>query len=101
MLELLAQGDVELKTLCVDASSAGNGTVRGFAFSETGTLHVTGYDMSSGALKIPMLFENCTGLGNLSNWSLVVNGAVCRTYRVKAMPDGVVIVPPGLTIIVR
>ena len=98
---LEAQGDIELKTLCVDASGTGNGTVRGFAFVETGTLHVTEYDMSSSALKIPMLFENCTGLDNLSNWSLVVNGAVCRTYRVRAMSDGVVILPPGLMIFIR
>lgn len=98
---LEAQGDVELKTFCVDASGAGNGTVRGFAFAQTGTLQVTGYDMSSGAPKIPMLFENCTGLGNLSNWSLVLNGAVCGTHRVKVAEDGIVIVPPGFVITIR
>ena len=98
---LEAQGDVELKTLSVDASGAGNGTVRGFAFAETGTLYVTGFETSSANLKIPMQFEDCTGLDNVSNWNLVVNGVARPNYRVKVSSDGVAVVTQGLVILFR
>ena len=96
-----ANGPVALKTLSVDASGAGNGTVRGFTFAETGTLYVTGLGAFAGRFEIPMPLENCTGLGNVSKWNLIVNGKVDGRYHVTASVDGIAIMAAGMMIIVK
>ncbi len=95
---LEALGDVELKTLSVDASGAGNGTVKGFAFASAGTLRVTGLGAPVGRCEIPMALEGCTGLENVSKWTLLVNGAPTRKYRARASAAGVSIFSTGTQI---
>ena len=98
---LAAEGSVELKTFSVDASGAGNGTVRGFTFAETGTLYVTGLGAVGGNLEIPMPLENCTGLGNVSKWNLIVNGESNGHYHAKAKSGGITIMTVGTWIILK
>ena len=96
---LEAQGDVELKTLSVDASGAGNGTVKGFAFASAGTLRVTGLGATVGRCEIPMAFEDCTGLANVSKWTLLFNGAPAPNYSAKATAEGIVLMANGTMLI--
>ena len=98
---LKAFGHVAINSLSVDASGAGNGTVKGFTFAETGTLYVTGLGALAGNLEIPMTFENCTGLDNVSKWNLIVNGEAGRRFHAKARPDGIVITAVGTLLIVK
>ena len=98
---LEALGDVELKTLSVDASGAGNGTVKGFAFASAGTLRVTGLGATAGRCEIPMAFEGCTGLENVSKWTLLFNGAPPKNYCAKATAEGIVLMSNGTLLIMR
>jgi hypothetical protein len=98
---LEALGDVELKTLSVDASGAGNGTVRGFAFASAGVLDVTGPASFGGRLDVPFAFEDCTGLENISKWTLKIDGATTRKYGVVASPTGVSLFSQGTIIVIR
>ena len=82
------------------ASSEGLAIMR-FKFSEAGTLYVTGLDAFAGNLEIPMPFENCTGLDNVSKWNLIVNGESGRRYHAKARSDGIVITAVGTLLIVK
>ena len=98
---LEALGDVELKTLSADASGAGNGTVKGFAFAQAGTLRVTGLGATAGRCEIPMAFEDCTGLENVSKWTLLFNGAPAKNYCAKATAEGIVLMANGTLLIMR
>ena len=98
---LAADGPVALKALSVDASGAGNGTVRGFAFAEAGTLRIEGLGALAGKCEIPMALEDCTGLENVSKWRLVVNGEAGDRYRAKARADGIVVTAAGTLIIMK
>ena len=98
---LEALGDVELKTLSVDASGAGNGTVKGFAFASDGTLRVTGLVAIAGRCEIPMALEGCPGLENVSKWTLLVNGAPSKKYRARASDSGVSIFSTGTLICIK
>ena len=98
---LEALGDVELKTLSVDASGAGNGTVKGFAFASAGTLRVTGLGATVGRCEIPMAFEGCTGLANVSKWTLLFNGSPAKNYCAKATSEGIVLMANGTMLIMR
>ena len=98
---LEAKGPVVLKTLTADASGAGNGTVKGFTFAAAGTLRVTGLGAPVGRCEIPMALEGCTGLENVSKWTLLVNGAPTRKYRARASAAGVSIFSTGTQIYFR
>lgn len=98
---LEARGTVTLNTLSVDASGAGNGTVRGFAFASAGVLDVKGLSSFGGRLDVPFAFEDCMGLANISKWTLKINGATTRKYGVLASPTGVSLFSQGTVIIIR
>ena len=98
---LEALGDVELKTLSVDASGAGNGTVKGFSFATAGTLRVTGLGATAGRCEIPIALEGCTGLENVSKWTLLFNGVPAANYCAKATPEGIILMENGTLLIVR
>ena len=98
---IAAEGPVTLKTLSVDASGAGNGTVRGFSFAEAGTLRIEGLGALAGKCEIPMALEDCTGLENVSKWSLVVNGEAGNRYHAKARADGIVVTAVGTLVIMK
>ncbi|MDD4018795.1 MAG: autotransporter-associated beta strand repeat-containing protein [Kiritimatiellae bacterium] len=62
---------VELKSLKIDA--AGMGAVKGFSFAATGKLDITGaWDET--AIVLPGTYEGCSGMENLSGWSLSLDG---------------------------
>ncbi|MBO7687797.1 MAG: hypothetical protein J6V72_15510, partial [Kiritimatiellae bacterium] len=99
--DLEAKGPVVLKTLTADASGAGNGMVKGFAFASAGTLRVTGLGATAGRCEIPMAFEGCTGLENVSKWTLLFNGAPAKNYCAKATAEGIVLMANGTMLIMR
>ncbi len=98
---LEARGAVMLNTLSVDATAAGNGTVRGFSFAPVGVLDVTGISSFSGRLDVPFTFENCNGLENVAKWTLKLDGAPTAKYRAFVSPTGVSIVSRGVIIVFR
>ena len=98
---IAAEGPVTLKTLSVDASGAGNGTVRGFSFAEAGTLRIEGLGALAGKCEIPMALEDCTGLENVSKGSLVVNGEAGERYHARARADGIVVTAAGTLVIMK
>jgi len=98
---LEALGDVELKTLSVDASGAGNGAVKGFSFAEAGTLCVSRPGTTAGPCEIPMSLEGCTGLANVAKWDILFNGTPTQNFHAKATPAGIVVMSAGTLLIIR
>ena len=80
-------GKITLDSFGVDMTSGG-GTVEGFAFAEAGTLHLD--NVVSGGTPLEKTFTpvNCTGVANLSNWTLLVNGAATSKYTASVSEDG-------------
>ena len=58
------------------------------AFAEAGTLHLD--NVVSGGTLLEKTFTpvNCTGVANLSNWTLLVNGAATSKYTASVSEDG-------------
>ena len=87
-----------LSSLKVDVSGAG--TLDGFAFGETGTIDVTGAG-NAADVALPGSFANCTGLENVENWAVKLDGVV-RTGRMVVCRNGELhLVKRGLLLIVR
>lgn len=94
--------DEETEVGCLECDAAlGCGTLKGFAFAETGTLAVRGCDKISGGAKFAYDLSSCTGLENLANWTVILNGTEKPAYKVSATPNGVTVTPPGMLILVR
>ena len=96
-------GVITLDSFGIDMTSGG-GTVEGFAFAETGTLYLTGVDTDSGVNQWEKSFNpvNCTGVTNLSNWTLLVNGSETSKHSVSVTADGKVrLFGLGLRVIIR
>ena len=85
----------------ITISSAGNGTIDGFAFAANGTLNVEGVSGGSDTVNISFTFTNATALANLANWSVQLDGEVKRNKRLSATENGIVIFPYGLRVILR
>jgi len=98
---LEARGAVTLRALSVDASGAGNGTVRGFAFASSGVLDVKGLPQFVGRLDVPFAFDGCTGLGNVSNWTIKIDGVPTEKYIAYLSSSGVAIIARGMTVIFK
>jgi len=88
---------VTVSTLRVDAVSGG--TIDGFAFAKEGTLDVRGYN--GGETELPVTFENVTGLGNLSGWTLMSAGEPVRRRMIRVSGGKVSVVKYGLTVSIR
>lgn len=84
----------------IDAES-GVGTISGVAFAPDGTLSVS--NVESFPVNVPCdSLSGCTSIGNLSGWTLVVNGEETAKYSIKATAAAIQVVErQGLTIIVR
>jgi hypothetical protein len=96
-------GSQTIKKFRLDMASGG-GTVEGFAFAETGTLYLIGVDTDSGVNQWEKSFnpENCTGVTNLSGWTLYVNGSETSKHSVSVTEGGKVrLFGLGLRVIVR
>ena len=96
---LRARKPVAVGDLRIDAKTGG--ALEGFAFGESGTLAVDfGADRPAG-LKIPGAFTDCTGVENLDDWTLTLNGQSKPNWRIRATEDGITVIPPGVIIFVR
>ncbi len=69
---LEAEGSLSLKALTLNA--AGNGTIKGFAFAESGTVDVVNLGAGVKEATFDMAFEDVTGLQNLTRWTLTIGG---------------------------
>ena len=82
--------------------TSGGGTVEGFAFAAEGTLSLD--NVVSGGTLLEKTFTpvNCTGVANLSNWTLLVNGAATSKYTASVSEDGKVrLASVGMRVIIR
>lgn len=96
---LVAKGSpLTIGRLSVGAS--GGGTLDGFAFAADGELSVATGGADAQRLFLPMSFTNSTGLANLQNWSLTVDGK-SSSARIVAASDGLAIIKKGISITVR
>ena len=94
-------GTITLDSFGVDMANGG-GTVDGFAFAEEGTLHLDNVVSGGTILEKKFTPVNCTGVANLSNWTLLVNGAATSKYSASVSEDGKVrLTAVGMRLIVR
>lgn len=96
-------GAITLDSFGIDMTSGG-GIVEGFAFADTGALYLTGVDTDSGVNQWENSFnpENCTGVTNLSGWTLYVNGSETSKHSVSVTAEGKVrLFGLGLRVIIR
>ena len=95
---LAADGDnLEISSLRID--STGAGAIDGFAFAEVGTLDVLGVP-NAGRVVLPGIYDNNSGLSNLTNWALTIDGEATRR-RISVENNNIVLVNPGMRVILR
>ena len=89
-------------TLTVDGS-AGAGTLANMILPENGTLNVVNVPEFNGSLEMSITGENVTGLDNISNWGLSVNGIVQNgtKYRCRYSNGKIVMYRPGTVVVFR
>ncbi len=86
----------------ITVTSAGNGTIDGFAFAANGTFNVENLPSTSHAVNIPLTFTNATGVANIAKWSLQGDGvAVGNNRRLIVTAGGVSVVSAGFAILIR
>jgi len=83
----------------------GIGTIDGFAFEENTSSTPCTLDVS-GVGKAPVVelggsFANCTGLENLAQWNLSVNGKVGRGWVIEIRNGRIVLVRKGFAVIIK
>ena len=86
-----------VRGLTVDVTKSA-GTIRGFDFAASGTVDVLG-DWSADAL--PVVFENCTGVENLANWTVYANGKLKSGRKIVVRDGQLFVVKSGIVLIVR
>ena len=88
-----------LRSFGIDMATGG-GTVDGFAFAEKGMLTVV--NAPRGGATASFTPVNCTGVANLSNWTLFINGNETSKFTVSATDEGSVrLIPIGFRLIIR
>ena len=94
---LEAEGSVSIGDLVVDCASGG--TIKGFALKPTGTLSLVNVPRPQSGFVLPMTFEGVSGLSNLENWTVKLNGVAKQASVV--VKDGVPrVYLPGMMLIV-
>ena len=70
---------------------------------ENGTLNVVNVPEFSGALEMSITGENVTGLDNISNWGLSVNGVAQTStkYKCRYANGKIVMYRPGTVVVFR
>ncbi|MBQ3341075.1 MAG: autotransporter-associated beta strand repeat-containing protein [Kiritimatiellae bacterium] len=96
---LKAYGTVVLPAITLDP--AGMGTLDGFSFAESGMLNAVGVPDGSQPIELPFEFANATGVDNIANWSVRINGRSRRGWKIERRGDKFLLVPPGAVIIVK
>ena len=93
---LSTAGTLEVGELTVDAADAG--TIEGFAFAQNGVLNLVNMN---GATVLPGTYTGCTGLENIANWTVKVNGHVRKNIRAVVEDGRIRIMMPGISISFR
>jgi hypothetical protein len=83
--------------------TAGGGTITGFDFTESGTISLVNIPNTAGNSKVASFNPvNCTGVDNLTDWTLLVNGNATSKHTVNVSADGTVrLTTPAMRIIIR
>ena len=89
-------------TFTVDGTT-GAGTLANMILPENGTLNVVNVPEFSGALEMSITGENVTGLDNISNWGLSVNGVAQTStkYKCRYANGKIVMYRPGTVVVFR
>nr|MCR5751748.1 hypothetical protein [Kiritimatiellia bacterium] len=85
----------------ITVSSAGGGTIDGFAFAASGTINVENLPGAASSVYIPMTFTNSTGVANMSSWTIQGDGAEVSNRRLVVRSNGIAVVPIGFSVIIR
>lgn len=96
---ILADSEQSVDAISCDAS-LGCGKIQGVAFAQTGALTVVGGAWANGRMVLGYEFADCSGLENISNWSVNVDGRR-GNCSVKVTDDGIVLTKNGLVIVVQ
>lgn len=95
---LVSDAEVKTPRLVYDVAKGG-GTLKGFAFDETGTLDIVNAT-ETGAQKLSIDLSGAQDLDNLRNWSVRINGKT-KNRTVVPSADGLTILSPGMILIFR
>ena len=89
-------------TLTVDGTT-GAGTLANMILPENGTLNVVNVPEFNGSLEMSITGDNVTGLNNISNWGLSVNGVVQNgtKYKCRYANGKIVMYRPGTVVVFR
>lgn len=99
---LASDGTSEIASLTLDAgASDGMGTIKGFTFSQQGSLYITNLPEGVSGRTVAVSFVDCAGLQNLSSWTVFANGREKHGWAVKATTTGVSFQKPGLMILFK
>ena len=90
-------GSETLDSIHVDA--AGGGTIENFKLAAVGTLEISGYEKTADAFDLGLSFVGCDGAANIAGWTL--SGANLRGRKVVLRNGRLMVVPDGLTVIVK
>ena len=94
---LVATSPLPAKGLQVEFTKPA-GTIKGFDFAASGNVNVVG-GWSSVAL--PVVFEDCTGVENLVNWTVSENGKLKPTRKLVKKNGSYYIEKTGLSLLIR
>ena len=94
---LKTDAGVEIRSLKVDSSDAG--TIEGFTFAQNGTIDVTNPPDNSSFL--PGTYVNCSGLENVSGWTLKVDGMANAKCKVIVRNGKLYFAHPGFVLTFR
>ena len=84
------------------ADPAGNGTIDGFDFAESGMLYVKNADPDSAAIDLAVDLQNASGIGHIAGWNLSINGAETAHYAISSASSSMIrVVKIGFRVIVR
>ena len=94
-------GVVTLSSFGLDMATGG-GRVEGFRFAENGTLSFKNVEKGESILERSFTPVDCTGVENMSNWTIVVDGRESSSFHADVSSGGKVrFMRPGMRIIVR
>lgn len=90
--------DIVLSSLKVEPMSGG--MIRNVSFATSGSIDIASkFDGSE--VVIPLTFDNVTGLENVANWSVSVEGAPNAKYKVSVKGDRICVTKPAFVIVIK
>ena len=83
-------------------AAVGGGTITDCAFAEQGTLNVVNTTRNGmRTLSLPLTVVRATGVANLANWKVALNGVVLRGWELRYANDTVTFAFPGMSVVFR